>query len=269
MVRKKNRSAVELGRRGGLAGGRARAERLSPRERSAIARRAAASRWQRESEERPAFARDAEATRRRIIDAAIGEFAQHGPDRARLDRIARRAGVNRRLVHDYFGGKEALFRTLFERNLLRIAEIESRAPQTLGDAFVYWQEALIERRSWLRLQLWEALAFTGQPTPALHRRREFWRAASRELEPLAATLGVDAEYLQLAIVAIVLFPLFSPQTTEVITGALPGSAAFAEGQSAFLRAFAAMLEAQPRTRRTTATKRGSARSGSKRGSVPR
>jgi hypothetical protein len=37
--------AVELGRRGGLKGGRARAERLSPARRTAIARRAARARW--------------------------------------------------------------------------------------------------------------------------------------------------------------------------------------------------------------------------------
>lgn len=37
--------AVELGRRGGLKGGRARAARLSPAQRVAIARRAARARW--------------------------------------------------------------------------------------------------------------------------------------------------------------------------------------------------------------------------------
>ena len=37
--------AVELGRRGGLKGGRARAERLSPARRTAIARQAAQARW--------------------------------------------------------------------------------------------------------------------------------------------------------------------------------------------------------------------------------
>jgi len=37
--------AVELGRRGGLKGGRARAARLSPAQRAAIARRAARARW--------------------------------------------------------------------------------------------------------------------------------------------------------------------------------------------------------------------------------
>jgi hypothetical protein len=38
-------AAVALGRKGGLKGGRARAEKLTPEERSEISRRAAAARW--------------------------------------------------------------------------------------------------------------------------------------------------------------------------------------------------------------------------------
>lgn len=44
----KNLAAVLLGRRGGLRGGPARAARLSPDERAAIARRAAEARWAKE-----------------------------------------------------------------------------------------------------------------------------------------------------------------------------------------------------------------------------
>lgn len=40
-------AAAALGRRGGLKGGRARAERLSPSRRKAIAKKAAEARWKR------------------------------------------------------------------------------------------------------------------------------------------------------------------------------------------------------------------------------
>ena len=43
---KKNPAAVALGRLGGLKGGKARAEALSPAKRARIARKAAAARWQ-------------------------------------------------------------------------------------------------------------------------------------------------------------------------------------------------------------------------------
>jgi hypothetical protein len=44
-IREKNPAAVELGRRGGLKGGRARAAKLTPKRRSAIAKKAAKTRW--------------------------------------------------------------------------------------------------------------------------------------------------------------------------------------------------------------------------------
>ena len=42
----KDPAAVELGRRGGLKGGRARAAKLTPEQRSEIARKAAKARWE-------------------------------------------------------------------------------------------------------------------------------------------------------------------------------------------------------------------------------
>jgi len=42
----KNPAAVELGRKGGLKGGKARAARMTPEQRSEAAKRAASARWQ-------------------------------------------------------------------------------------------------------------------------------------------------------------------------------------------------------------------------------
>jgi hypothetical protein len=44
-VQGKDPAAVSLGRRGGLKGGKARADKLSPRRRAQIARKAAQARW--------------------------------------------------------------------------------------------------------------------------------------------------------------------------------------------------------------------------------
>jgi hypothetical protein len=44
-TRGKNPAAVALGRLGGIKGGKARAEKLSPQERKAIAKKAAEKRW--------------------------------------------------------------------------------------------------------------------------------------------------------------------------------------------------------------------------------
>ncbi|WP_042364787.1 TetR/AcrR family transcriptional regulator [Streptacidiphilus neutrinimicus] len=53
--------------------------------------------------------RDAEATKALLLRAATEEFAEHGFAGARIDRIAERAGANKRLLYVYFGDKQALF----------------------------------------------------------------------------------------------------------------------------------------------------------------
>ena len=57
----------------------------------------------------PKVRRNPERTRSRILDAAIEEFATKTLDGARVDAIAARAGVNKRMLYHYFGNKEALF----------------------------------------------------------------------------------------------------------------------------------------------------------------
>jgi len=51
-VKDKNPAAVALGRLGGLRGGKARAEALSPEKRKKIARKAAVARWGRRKAEK-------------------------------------------------------------------------------------------------------------------------------------------------------------------------------------------------------------------------
>jgi AcrR family transcriptional regulator len=59
--------------------------------------------------ERKPRPRDAKATKALLLDAATDEFAEHGFAGARIDRIAERAGANKRLLYVYFGDKNDLF----------------------------------------------------------------------------------------------------------------------------------------------------------------
>jgi AcrR family transcriptional regulator len=59
--------------------------------------------------------RDAEQTRRAILDAAVLEFARLGMGGARVDEIGRRAGCNLRMIYYYFGSKEALYVAALEK----------------------------------------------------------------------------------------------------------------------------------------------------------
>ncbi len=56
----------------------------------------------------------AAATRQRILDAALHEFAANGLAGARVDEIAARAGANKRMLYAHFGSKEELWLTVLE-----------------------------------------------------------------------------------------------------------------------------------------------------------
>ena len=56
---------------------------------------------------------DAQATRRRLLEAASAEFAHHGIAGARVDRIAAAAKANKAQIYHYFGSKDDLFDAVF------------------------------------------------------------------------------------------------------------------------------------------------------------
>ena len=56
-------------------------------------------------------------TRGRILKAAIDEFASHGYDAAGVDRIARRARVNKALIYYYFDNKRGLYHEILHASL--------------------------------------------------------------------------------------------------------------------------------------------------------
>lgn len=55
-----------------------------------------------------------------ILETATREFSQKGFDGARMETIAREAGVNINLVYHYFGKKEALFIAAMEEAYVKI-----------------------------------------------------------------------------------------------------------------------------------------------------
>src|SRR6266478_2950428 len=61
--------------------------------------------------------RHPERTRERILAAALKEFSAQGFAGARVDRIARRARINKRMLYHYFGNKEHLFREILTRKV--------------------------------------------------------------------------------------------------------------------------------------------------------
>jgi AcrR family transcriptional regulator len=69
--------------------------------------------------------REAEKSRRNILDIATEEFAQKGFSGARIDEIAARTHTSKRMIYYYFGDKEGLFVAVLEEAYSRIRAIEN------------------------------------------------------------------------------------------------------------------------------------------------
>ena len=70
--------------------------------------------------------RDADRSQNTILAAARDEFAEYGLGGARMDRIAERAGLNKRLIYYYFEDKEKLFQAVLEQAYRDIREQEAQ-----------------------------------------------------------------------------------------------------------------------------------------------
>src|SRR5580704_17995951 len=63
---------------------------------------------------RSGWQRDPEGMRKRILEAATAEFARHGYGGARIDRIAKAAGANKRMLYYHVGKKDVLYLAVLE-----------------------------------------------------------------------------------------------------------------------------------------------------------
>ncbi|GII59612.1 HTH-type transcriptional repressor [Planotetraspora thailandica] len=58
--------------------------------------------------------RDPDGKRRQLLEAALAEFAEYGIAGARVDRLAKRAGISAGAVYSFYDGKEGLFEAVYD-----------------------------------------------------------------------------------------------------------------------------------------------------------
>jgi TetR/AcrR family transcriptional regulator len=181
-------------------------------------------------------------TRERILAAALREFSDKGFAGARVDRIARRARVNKRMLYHYFGNKESLFREILARKVRERAQWAVTAPDDTAESLVFWFDTACRDRDWVRLMEWEALGRAeGGMNGDAERRTAFRKGVAQVRERQGRGLlraDVDPGHLLLAMVALTTFPAAFPQFTQLLTGLRPTDRAFATRHTAFLRRLA-------------------------------
>jgi TetR/AcrR family transcriptional regulator len=122
---------------------------------------------------RPQRPRDADATRRRLLDAATSAFAEHGFAGARVDDIAERAGVNKRMIYAYYGDKEGLYGAVLSSRLAApvasfTATADAADPRRALEQVVRgYFRLLAEDRELARLLAWDMLSGGARPRDIL------------------------------------------------------------------------------------------------------
>ncbi|QWF81507.1 TetR family transcriptional regulator [Amycolatopsis sp. CA-230715] len=111
------------------------------------------------------MARDAQATRRKLLEAATAEFSAYGIAGARVDRIAAGAGCNKAMIYSYFGNKDQLFDAVFDAIVTgTVTEVPIDAadlPRYAGKLFDRYHA----HPEALRLATWYALERGGREEP--------------------------------------------------------------------------------------------------------
>ena len=180
----------------------------------------------------PTKGRDADRSQQAILAAARDEFAQHGLGGARMDRIAERAGLDKRLIYYYFENKDSLFSAVLEETYRGIRAAEGRLhlvdlspAEALRRLTEYTWNYYLEHPEFLTLL----------NSANLHRARHLEGSTrARELNsPLIETLGqilergrasgefrggIDAMQLYISIAGLSYFYLGNQHTLSAIFG---------------------------------------------------
>lgn len=169
---------------------------------------------------------DTDRTKRLLLEAAVHEFAERGPDGARVAAIAARAGINKERIYQYFGDKRGLFDAVLTDQLAQLAAASPLAADSAGQLAEYAGHVFDFHRThpqFLRLLYWEGLQTQDGELPAESAR------ASHYAEKVQA-LGVAQQsgqlpddvapgYLLYAVAALAAWWFAAPQVVRMILGA--------------------------------------------------
>ena len=185
-------------------------------------------------------ARNPERTQRRILEAALHEFAVRGFAGARVDAIARRADSNKRMLYHYFTDKEGLFRAVLRHKVdQRMKSVAAQTPDCdLVSSLPVWFKQNCLDADWVRLLAWESLQTTRNVVLDEKERR---RLAAKSVNCIREKQksgrlrnDVPAQFLQLAKVSLSMFPFALPQIARLFTGQSPSDPKFQKEYTRFL-----------------------------------
>ena len=163
---------------------------------------------------------DTDATRTKLLEAAISEFSERGFSGARVHEIAKRSGCNPERIYFYFGNKAKLFEAALTRELVTTLDdlpILGSGPSAVSDFAGRYFDFATSHPHLARLTSWEGLE-RGQPVGAEMRSLQSSNKVSEIRAALPSMGEAEAEDLLLTIVTLCHAWMSSPSVHLVITG---------------------------------------------------
>jgi len=132
--------------------------------------------------------RNSEKSKEDILAAAETESAKKGIHGTRIDEIAGKAGINKRMIYEYFGNKEGLYKAVLINAYKRLNSVEiwllsedTPPKEAIEKLMELHFNYLRENRTYVNLLLWENLnkgfyiddkEFEGIRNPAIEQIRK-------------------------------------------------------------------------------------------------
>ncbi|MCP2335978.1 TetR family transcriptional regulator [Actinomadura rupiterrae] len=198
---------------------------------------------------------DADATRRRIFEAAADEFAACGLAGARVERIAAAAKANKQAIYLYFGNKQALFGAVLRAKMDEVCHEGVLDPNAVAETVGALFDWYAENPELMRLLLWEALETCGSEVSGADERRGHYRGHVDSLVQAGVGAGLPdpadrtraAQNWLFTLLGLVAWNFAVPHLRDMVLDETDPKAALARRREAVVEAVRTLAAARPHT----------------------
>ena len=174
--------------------------------------------------------RDAERSRRFILDAALVEFSEKGYAGARIDTIAAQAGVSKPMIYSYYGDKDDLYAAALREAYIQIRagerelHLEDKSPEEAIRALVSFTLNHFKSKPWFISMLNTENLRGGSTIRKIHDVGEIQSMLLQELKVILERgqqqgifrQGIDPVDLYITIASLCYFPISNAHTLRVV-----------------------------------------------------
>ncbi|ASU58477.1 MULTISPECIES: TetR family transcriptional regulator [Nocardiopsis] len=159
--------------------------------------------------------RDPDRKRQQLMEAALAEFAEYGVAGARVDRLAKRAGISPGLVYSFFAGKEGLFEAVHEAI---VEQTVGAVPIDADDLPGYagrLHDAAAQHPQVMRFLTWYALERAERPVSEIVARSMDEKITAIEAAQRSGTVRSDRPAGEILALVLTLANMWQHHTEDV------------------------------------------------------